>query len=168
MKESPANFQSMPKEFQSLCQRGFLQLFSDFQLNFVSSNLPTSRRSCWDFNLFPVVFLRFSYELWRNRLPSFEAFLKNFNHYAKKVSFSFLKTLNGISLPAGVQLHHDPVEISIRFLWFFLSFSYELWGNRLPSFKAFLKNFNHFAKEVSFSFLKTFNWISFPTARRSC
>ena len=69
-----------------------------------------------------MVFLRFSYELWGNRLPTFKVFLKNFNHFAKDVSFSFLKTFNWISLPAGFQLHHDPVEISIRFLWCSLSF----------------------------------------------
>ena len=65
-----------------------------------------------------MVFLRCSYELWENRLPIFKAFLKNFKHFAKEVSFSFPKTFNWISLPAGFQLHHDPVEMSIRFLWF--------------------------------------------------
>ena len=67
-------------------------------------------------------FLMFSYELWENRLPTFKAFLKNFKHFAKELSFSFLTTFNWISLPAGLQLNHDPVEISIRFLWFSLGF----------------------------------------------
>ena len=101
---------TLPKRFPSV--------FLNFQLNFASSRPPTSPRSCWDFNSFPMVFLRFSYELCGNRLPTFKAFLKNFKHFAKEVSCSFLKTFNWILLPAGLQLHHEPVEISIRFLWF--------------------------------------------------
>jgi hypothetical protein len=158
VRESLANFQSIPPEFPTLCQRGFLQFSKDFQLNFASSRIATSPGSCWDFNSFPMVFLRFSYELWRNRLPSFEAFLKNFNHYAKEVSFSFLKTLNGISLPTARRSCWDSNSFLMVFLWF----CHELWRNRLPTFKAFLMNLNHYAKEVSFSFLKTLNWISLP------
>ena len=127
-------------------------------MSFASSKLTTSPRSCWDFNLFLIVFLRFSYELRRNRLPTFKAILKNFNHFAKEVSFSCPKTFNWISFPTAGRscenLHSFPMV--------FLRFSYELWGNRLPTFKAFLKNFNRFAKESSFSFLKTFKWISLP------
>ena len=80
--------------------------------------LPASPRSCWDFNSLPIDFHWYSFELRRNRLPNYKAFLKNSNHFAIKVSFGFLKTFYWISLPAGFQLHHDSVEIPIRFLWF--------------------------------------------------
>ncbi len=86
-----------------------------------------------------MVFVWFSYELWGNRLPNFKTFLKNFNYFAKEVSFvknfkknfnhcakevscCFLETFDWISLPAGFQLHDDPVEISISFLWFSTDF----------------------------------------------
>ena len=151
MKESPAKFQSILTEFQSLCQRGFFQFSWDFDLNFASSRSPTSPRSCQDFNSFPMVFLRFSYELWMNRLPSFKAFLKNFHHFAKEVSFSFLETFNWISLPTAQRSCSD----FNSFPMVFFRVSYELWRNRRPSFETFLKNFNHYAKKVSYSILKT-------------
>jgi hypothetical protein len=39
----------------------------------------------------------------------------------------------------------------------FVWFSHELWGNRLQTFKAFLKKINRFTEEVSFGSLKAFN-----------
>ena len=78
VRESPAKFQSIHKQFQSLCHIGSIWCSDEFQLIFASIMPPTSPRSCWDFNLFRMVFLWFSYELWGSRLPNFKVIRANF------------------------------------------------------------------------------------------
>ena len=130
-----------------------------------------------------MVFLKLSYELWGNRLPTFKSFLKNYNRFAKTVSFSFLETFKSISLPAGFQFNHDPVEITIRVsFWFSFGFLMNCKGiacelsqhssiisstlpKRFPS-----ANFQSIPKIISIALLKRvpvvslfcFYWMSLP------
>ena len=118
-----------------------------------------------------MVFFRFSLGF----LMNCEGIASQLSKHSSRISITLPKRVPSVFLRLSIEFRFQQdsnfTTILLRFqlvfyyiLYVFIRFSNELWGNRLPTFKAVLKNFYHFAKEVSFSFLKTFNWISLPAS----